>query len=262
MAENFSAGKCVARQQGLHGEISIVENSEYRWLCYGDDVMHSCMSRSRPQQLVLPYQHYMAAWQLFLPHLPPASALLLGTGGGDNIRFLQHYYPQTRIQAVEQDPEILRLACQWFALQPTPGQLELVVEEAGDFMLRQHAQHELIFIDMLAGENMPACLHTEEFWRACQQALSAQGLLLINGIFADSDGFMLLMKQLQAAFGVLPLCMGVPDYNNVVLLLDRGDVLANRPLVLQRSQNLAEASGQDFSAILQALQSDNPEFRF
>lgn len=259
MTDEFSSGECVHRQAGMHGEIRILQNDAYRWLCYGDDVMHSCMSRTEPEKLVLHYQDYMAAWQLFFSPLPPVSALLLGVGGGDSIRFLQHHYPQITIRAVDQDPAIMRLACEWFDLQPAAGKLELVVEEAGVFMSRHQQRYDLIMVDMLAGENMPACLSDDAFWAHCYQSLSEQGLLLVNGIFAGSDAFMLLMKQLQACFGRLPLCISVPDYKNVLLFVGRQVLSKELSLLEQRAESIAQMSQQDFSQALQSLRADNSE---
>lgn len=254
-------GECLSRHQGMHGEIGIFQNNEYRWLCYGGDIIHSSMLLSKPEKLILPYQNYMAAWQLFFPALPPTSALLLGLGGGDSIRFLQHHYPQIDIQAVEQDPVILRLACEWFGLQPEPGKLELLVQEAGGFMLRHKGQHDLIMIDMLAGETMPSCLNNEDFWSRCHQSLSGQGLLVVNGIFANSDGFMLLMKQLQACFGYLPFCMSVPEHNNVLLIVGRQPLATELSLLKLRAELVGAGGEQDFSQALEGLFADNPDIK-
>lgn len=254
-------GECLSRHQGMYGEIAIFQNNEYRWLCYGGDIIHSCMSLSQPEKLILPYQNYMAAWQLFFAALPPTSALLLGLGGGDSIRFLQHQYPQIDIHVVEQDPAILRTACEWFGLQPELGKLELLAQEAGDFMRRHEGQHDLIMIDMLAGEAMPACLNNEDFWLSCHQSLSEQGLLVVNGIFANSDEFVLLIKQLQGCFGCLPFCMSVPEHNNVLLIVGMQPLMSELSLLKQRAEQIESSSRQDFSKVLESLFEDNPDIK-
>ena len=257
MIEQQWHGELLGQARGLNGELQVMQDGQRRWLVFADGIaIQSCMLRNDPARLVLPYQQYMMMWPLFMSARPQRVALV-GTGGGDIIRHLQHYYESISIQAIDEDPEVLRLACEYFSVQPGSG-LELQVAEAGQFLSQQRQPQDVLLIDIIADDAMPACLYEASFWQACQRGLAAHGVLVVNTISSSEAKFVLLLEQLRTVFGYLPVCVAVPDHRNIVLFLTRHyDALPGLSEVQARATLLSNQIPLPVEDFLQTMQQDN-----
>lgn len=251
--------KRIVQLDGPFGEIEVFEDEQSRWLCRdGSQTIHSCMSLLEPSRLELSYQRFMMAWQIFSVGKFPASALVLGLGGGDSVRYLRAHFPDTNITAVEIDADIAKIACEHFLLQPQPDKLQLCIQDAGDFMQHYQQQTDLILLDMLVAEQMPAFMFAQQFWQDCKDALSGNGQIVVNTLLASSDQFSELLQCLQRVFGYLPVCMGVPEHRNVVLLIG-SQALAETSIekLIEVAKSLSADKDIDFMQCVDALARDN-----
>src|SRR4051794_10654414 len=64
---------------------------------------------------------------------PPRSVAILGTAGGTVARAYAHFYPATRIDAVDIDGRLFAIGQRWFGLTPRP-QLRTVAQDARPFL--------------------------------------------------------------------------------------------------------------------------------
>ena len=90
----------------------------------------------------------MAASLLLCPPLSQSpSILILGLGGGCLPSFLQFYYPKATITAVDIDEEVIRVAKEYFRLNPS---IQTVNADALTFIKEQEGKstYDYIFVDI------------------------------------------------------------------------------------------------------------------
>ena len=250
-------GEVVSRVSAIHGDIIVMQDGDRRWLVFeGSEAIQSCMVQSTPWQLVLPYQHSMMAWPLFIPAIPKQVALF-GVGGGDMIRYLQHVYPGTSIVAVDQDPVILQTACKYFSLQPGDT-LALQVDTAEQFLERLPSRQDLLIIDIVADDASPACFYEKSFWQGCQHALTRQGSVVVNVIPGSEKDFVGLLETIRSVFGRLPICASIEDHRNIVMFITPLSMpIPQLDEVRLRAEHLSKSTGLQVDKVMQVLQTDN-----
>jgi spermidine synthase len=129
---------------------------------------------------------------------PPASVAMLGTAAGTTARAYAHYFPQTTVDAVEIDGELLDIGEEYFGLRPGP-RLRLHTDDARPWLRRTDERFDAIFLDTYRQPYIPFYLTTKEFFQVAHSRLRPGGSVLINvGHPADSDR---LEKVLTATMG-------------------------------------------------------------
>ena len=109
--------------------------------------------------------------------------LLLGVGGGSVARALRALDERAEIVGVEYDPEVLRLARRHFGLDEL--RLELVVEDALEYLSRERHRFDLIVEDLFVGP--PRTVHKPDWlvgegYRLIRQRVAPGGIVVSNTI--------------------------------------------------------------------------------
>jgi spermidine synthase len=110
---------------------------------------------------------------------PPRSLAVLGDGAGTMTRAYGHYFPRTRVDAVEIDGELTALGRRWFGLADRPG-LRFFAEDARPFLRRTQRRYDAIFVDAYRQPYIPFYLATREFFRLVRDHLTPDGVVVIN----------------------------------------------------------------------------------
>jgi hypothetical protein len=119
---------------------------------------------------------------------PPRRVAVLGTAAGTVPRAYAHYFPATRVDAVDIDGELFRLGERWFGLRPGPH-LRLIAEDARPFLRRTAARYDAIFVDAYRQPYIPFYLTTRDFFALVRTRLTPGGVVVVNvGHPAGSDG--------------------------------------------------------------------------
>ena len=257
MTELSWQGNAVVKLSGLRGDMRVMQDDSRRWLVFeGSEAIQSCMLRNTPWQLVLPYQQSMMVWPLFMSSVPKQLAII-GVGGGDMIRYLQHAYPAAAIVAVDEDPVMLKMACEYFSLQPG-AKLALQVDTAEQFLQRPQSPQDLLMIDIIAGDAAPACIYEQSFWEDCHHAMTAQGIVVANVIPGSEAAFVGLLETIRSVFGRLPLCASIAGHRNIVMFITPGTIpIPDLDALQLRANKLAVDSGLPVDDVMQVLKADN-----
>ena len=111
--------------------------------------------------------------------------LILGVAGGSVVKTLiDDLNYKGKITGVEIDASIIELANKYFQLNEIK-QLEIVIDDAFDFMLKTKALYDLIVIDIFQDTSMPNFLYQEFFVdKVCMQ-LNSKGVVLFNTMLLD-----------------------------------------------------------------------------
>jgi len=111
--------------------------------------------------------------------------LLLGVAGGSVIKTLvDEIGYKGKITGVEIDSEIIQIANEYFNLNQIK-QLELIIDDAFEFVLKTKEQYNLIIIDIFEDINMPNFLFERFFSERVCSLLKDQGFVLFNTMILD-----------------------------------------------------------------------------
>ncbi|MGI8902558.1 MAG: spermidine synthase [Solirubrobacteraceae bacterium] len=131
-------------------------------------------------------------WDDFLV-LPRASALgtpqrvaILGDAAGTVARAYGHYFPSTRVDAVELDGALSTIGRRYFHLGGP--KLHLFTADARPWLAASGAHYDAIFLDAYRQPYIPFYLLTREFFASIRAHLRPGGMLIVNvGQIPGSD---------------------------------------------------------------------------
>lgn len=108
------------------------------------------------------------------------SILVLGVAGGSVIKTLVDEIKfDGKITGVEIDQNIVDIANQYFKLNEIPN-LEIVIDDAFEFVLKTKAKYDLIIIDIFQDTTMPNFLFEDFFINRINELLYTNGFILFN----------------------------------------------------------------------------------
>ncbi|PXY41306.1 spermidine synthase [Flavobacterium cheongpyeongense] len=111
--------------------------------------------------------------------------LVLGVAGGSVIKTLVDEVEfKGKITGVEIDADIIQIADQYFNLSQIK-QLEIVIDDAFEFVLKTKNRYDLIIIDIFEDTNMPNFLFERFFSEKICSILKKQGFVLFNTMILD-----------------------------------------------------------------------------
>jgi spermidine synthase len=121
-------------------------------------------------------------FDLFLvgPHLNGGrKVLMLGAAGGVAMKQIAAVYRDAEITGVDLDPEVLRIAREYFGLKDHP-RIKLVADDARWFLARTSERYDVIAVDLYVTGTIPFFTATTEFFALARERLTENGVLLIN----------------------------------------------------------------------------------
>lgn len=118
-------------------------------------------------------------WDAMLPTERPASALILGLGGGTIAQLLTQRWGPLPITGVERDPAVALIARRAFGLEQLPH-VRIVVADAFDFVRDCRARYDLICVDLYVAGKMAHGVLDPAFLRALARLLTPDGTAAFN----------------------------------------------------------------------------------
>jgi spermidine synthase len=132
---------------------------------------------------------------------PPARLAILGDAAGTTARAIGHYFPATRIDAVEIDAQLTSIGRRYFGLRPSPN-LHIYTADARPWLASVNRRYDAIFLDAYRQPYIPFYLATREFFALVRAHLRPAGVVVINvGHPAGSDTLeRVISSTLKAVF--------------------------------------------------------------
>lgn len=119
--------------------------------------------------------------------VPMQHILVLGVAGGSVIKTLiNEIHFKGKITGVEIDAEIIKIANQFFKLDEIEN-LEMVNEDAFEFVLKTKELYNLIIIDVFQDTTMPNFLFEKFFTDRLGVLLSSKGTILFNTMILEKE---------------------------------------------------------------------------
>ncbi|MEO8532911.1 MAG: fused MFS/spermidine synthase [Flavobacterium sp.] len=111
--------------------------------------------------------------------------LLLGVAGGSVIKTLvDEIEYKGKITGVEIDPDMIQIANEYFNLDQIQ-QLEIIIDDAFEFVLKTKQYYDLIIIDVFEDIKMPNFLFEKFFSERVCSLLKNHGFILFNTMILD-----------------------------------------------------------------------------
>lgn len=175
--------KLLHSERSLYREVLVYEGDHQRCMCFTRNCRigrQTCMDMRKPDRLVMNYPRMMLGALYLNPR--PGSILVIGLGGGSLPRALQGLLPQARIDIVEIDPAVVRVAGRYFDFHTGP-RVQVIEADGRVFVkraMREGRKYDLIMLDAFDHEYIPEHLLTQEFLREVKSLLAPGGVLAAN----------------------------------------------------------------------------------
>ncbi|MEA2193475.1 MAG: hypothetical protein QOI73_3596 [Solirubrobacteraceae bacterium] len=156
----------------------------------------------------------------------PRSVAILGNAAGTTARAYGHYFPSTRVDAVEIDGELTDIGRRYFDLRGP--NLHTHAADARPYLRRTRRRYDTIVVDAYRQPYIPFYLATREFFALARERLRPGGVVLINVGHPEHSARLeqVLGATLRAEF---PTVVRDPvEPTNTVLLATTGAATAGR----------------------------------
>jgi spermidine synthase len=211
----------------------------------GDEMVQTSVDLKEPDAPGLAYFETLCAPLLAVER--PQRVLVLGLGGGGLVRVLHARLPETKIEAVEIDPEVVRLAAKWFGVVPGP-RLSVFTEDAAKFVARAGEAYDIIWVDAFFDPAMPGtddagvpeALRGKSFIEQLKARLSPGGVAAFNIHYLS--GYRAHVDAIAAVFPRVVVASHQKS-NELAVLAFAGDEAPAKEALLARARAL-EATGE------------------
>jgi spermidine synthase len=229
----------VYRQGSIRSLVFVRDN--------GEEVVETMINMRAPHELMAEYCRAMFASYLFQPK--PKRVLIIGLGGGAMVHFLEHYDPEVKIDAVEIDPAVVKLAEKYFKTRPTKN-VNIVTDDGLRYLEKPESRYDVVYMDAFLkpsqetdSTGVPRRMKTVEFYKRVQQKLALNGVMSFN--LNAHDGLDDDLKTLREAFA--QVCIFRLEGGNVVAVCTRDETRAKPSELQDRAKEIDRRFKASFS---------------
>jgi spermidine synthase len=175
-------------EKSAYSKIRITKEKSVRTMWFvpesGEAIVESMVDMGKPHELLVPYTRYMFTSYFFRPK--QEKVLIVGLGGGAMIHFLKHYDSHVKIDVVEIDPAVVKIAEKYFGIR-SGGKVHIITQDALEYLKNSDAKYDVIYMDAFLKPSadtdksgVPLRLKTIQFYKEIQKKLIADGLVVYN----------------------------------------------------------------------------------
>jgi spermidine synthase len=169
-------GTLVFEKETIFSHLDVIEFGDNRSL-YLDGIQHSSMNLNDPLDLVIDYTEYFHLGMMFNPDA--TNVLFVGGGGFTGPKNFLELYPNTKIDVIEIDSDVIDVAKKYFDLKEDP-RLQVFNDDARKHLSTFEKKYDLIVLDAYASTYVPYHLMTHEFFQTLEQRLEPDGVIVSN----------------------------------------------------------------------------------
>lgn len=195
----------------------------------------SCFIKSDPQRLVFNYTKLVFSSLLLLDN--PERVLIIGLGGGTLSNTIHQLYPDAKIDNVEIDPAVIKVARKYFDFFENDN-VRSFAQDGRIFVKRaaiKKQSYDWIILDAFNGDYIPEHLMTKEFFEETKALLSEHGVLSAN-TFSESKLYQHESATYHAVFGDFFNVFNTKNSNRIILTSKQNQPDINQ--ILQRMKKL------------------------
>lgn len=203
------------RQKPDFDPVEISEKKGIRYLHLGGAAVQSAMRIKEPYALELEYTRAMMAFLLFNP--APANAALIGLGGASIAKYIHRNLPETRLTAVEINPDVVSSARSYFLLPEDDARLQVITGDGAAYVRAQDQSLDVLLVDGYDAFRIVEALASPDFYDACLRALAPGGVAVFN-LWGSDRFFDIYHDRVAKAFSDHTLMLPAEKKGNIQLL--------------------------------------------
>ncbi|MBF0330060.1 MAG: fused MFS/spermidine synthase [Nitrospirae bacterium] len=171
--------KVLYEGDSIYNHIRIDQDGEERCMLFGryKDKRQTCINMSNPDVSIFEYTGMMFVGFLF--HPDSRDVALIGLGGGYVPSVFSRNLPSVRIDSIEVDPLVYKLAQKYFSLKATPMQTFTVLD-GRQYLKKTERKYDQIWVDAFNTDYIPVHLTTKEFLQLAKSRLTKNGIVVQN----------------------------------------------------------------------------------
>ncbi|WP_137936074.1 polyamine aminopropyltransferase [Chitinivorax sp. B] len=207
--------KRLYKSTGMHGQVDVSEEKGIRSLHLGSITVQSSMKVSAPDELVLEYTRCMMGFLLF--HADPRQIVTIGLGGGSVVKWIYRYLPNAINLVVEINPQIVQVARAMFCVPSDDDRLQILLEDGACYVAGRNEVADVMLVDGYDGYEIVEQLNTEAFYQHCRDALTQDGVLVVN-LWGNHRLFDTWLQRIERVFDGHVACLPAQTKGNVTVL--------------------------------------------
>jgi spermidine synthase len=248
-------GRFFHRDAEDHAGVDVSEKDGVRALHLGSVTVQSAMRIAAPFELELAYTRGMMVFLLFSDAV--RRVLVIGLGGGSIPKFIHHQLPQMHVTAVEINPAVLAAARSQFYLPADDERLQIILGDGAAYVKDNPGCADVLMLDAYDATGLAPDLSSQEFYDSCTQALSSDGMLIVN-LWGSDMNFDVYLQRIEHSFDgrVLMMPTGRPG-NILVFAFKRRMGLLRWKILRERARNLQQQLPIEFLEFVERLSENN-----
>jgi len=228
-------GICISSATDEHGPIYVYQTRNSLVLSFDGEIYQSCMKLNNMNGLHLDYTQAMMAGLFFIPALKTAT--IMGLGAGSMAKNLLSSFPELDVHAVEYREAVVKAAKKYFHL-PDTNRLCIHIDDAVNHIKNTVIKSDIIFSDLYNTGGMEANQVQSSYLRDCNNALTEQGVLVLNICNTSLHLREALDQLLLHEFNNQLLRFEVESGNTIILAFKNEIPLIERKDLLTKAQSL------------------------
>ena len=200
------------QRQKKQTAVEISEKNGVRLLHLGGPAVQSAMRIRSPYLLELEYTRAMMAFLLFKEIVD--DVLLIGLGGGSIAKFIHRFLSETRLTALEINPEVVAAARSYFLLPEDDARLNVVVGDGAAHIRSVHAGTDVLLVDGYDASRIVEDLASEAFYCSCLAALRPGGVAVFN-LWGSDKFFDVYFDRISKVFDARLLMLPAEQKGNI-----------------------------------------------
>ena len=183
IATEAFADRVIHREKSMYRNILVTQQGDRRCLAFSvkrERRNQTCMNVKHPGKIVFPYVRMTFAGLMANPD--PKNMLMIGLGGGTIASVLMEIYPDLKMDLVEVDEAVVKVAHEFFDFKAT-GNANVLTLDGRVFARRalvDNQKYDLIILDAYNGDYIPEHLMTREFLTDVKALLTDNGIVVAN----------------------------------------------------------------------------------
>lgn len=230
-------GNCISSTTDEHGPIYVYETRTSRIMSFDGKIYQSSMKLNNVNGLDLGYTQAMMAGLLFIPQVNTAT--IMGLGAGSMVKNLLNSFSKLNVHAIEYREAVAEVAKEYFHL-PETDRLFIHINDAMNYMKNTNIQSDIIFSDLYNSQGMEPKQVQLSYLRDCKNALSKQGVLVLNIWHSALKSRKELDELLALEFKNRLLSFEVESGNTIVLAFKNNIPFIQRKELLIKGEWLQE----------------------
>jgi len=243
-------GILISSTNDEYGPIYVYQNRTSRILSFDDKIYQSYMKLKHINRLDLAYTQAMMMGLLFIPKAQTAT--VMGLGAGSMVKNLLNSYRELDVHAIEYRKAVVQVAKKYFFL-PDSDHLFIHIKDATKHIKNNTIKSDIIFSDLYNSKGMEPQQIQSTFLRDCKNALTQQGVLVLNVWHSALKSHKELDELLAFEFSNRTLSFDVDSGHIIILALKNQIPAITKTELLSQAKNLQQKMDvpmQDYAKLL------------